>query len=126
MTNIHFHLKSQLRLMHGDDIALGPGKADLLAAILETGSISSAGRALGLSYRRAWLMADMMNRCFRQPLIETSHGGARGGGARLTPFGRDILARYRAAQTAMAELAARHFSDLDSILAPDDGGPADI
>ena len=85
----------RLRLTAGDDIAIGPGKADLLEAIAATGSIAAAGRRLDMSYRRAWLLVETMNRCFRTPLVETAKGGARGGGARLTPVGDDVLQRYR-------------------------------
>ena len=87
-------LKLKLQLYCGDEIAMGPGKADLLEAIAREGSISAAGRALGMSYRRAWLLVDAMNRCWREPLVATTPGGAAKGGARLTEFGRDVLHRY--------------------------------
>lgn len=94
---------------------MGPGKADLLAAIGETGSISAAGRRLGMSYRRAWLLVETMNRCFRAPLVAAAKGGRSGGGARLTPAGAEALARYRAmeaqAERALA-LEMRHFRKL--------------
>ena len=97
--------EARLRILLGSAIAMGPGKADLLAAISQEGSISAAARAMGMSYRRAWLLADTMNQSFRQTLVEAAPGGRRGGGARLTPFGRDVLARYRRmeakAQTAL-------------------------
>ncbi|MBM3546506.1 MAG: LysR family transcriptional regulator [Alphaproteobacteria bacterium] len=85
----------RLRLMAGEEIAIGPGKADLLAAIAETGSISAAGRRLDMSYRRAWLLVETMNRCFRSPLVEAAKGGAKGGGARLTSLGEEVLESYR-------------------------------
>lgn len=88
-------LKLKLQLYCGDEIAMGPGKADLLEAIAEEGSISGAGRALGMSYRRAWLLVDTMNRCFREPLVVAQPGGGRGAGARLTPAGQAALAAYR-------------------------------
>jgi molybdate transport system regulatory protein len=75
---------------------MGPGKADLLDAIAETGSISAAARAMRMSYRRAWILVDTMNSSFRKPLVDTSKGGVEGGGARLTPTGRTVLTRYRA------------------------------
>src|SRR3546814_17276525 len=71
-------LKIKLQLFCGDEIAMGPGKADLLEAISAQGSISAAGRALGMSYRRTWLLVDVMNRCFRAPLVETAAGGSHG------------------------------------------------
>jgi molybdate transport system regulatory protein len=91
-------LKIKIQLFCGDEIAMGPGKADLLDAIAREGSISAAGRALGMSYRRTWLLVDVMNRCWDGPLVETAAGGSHGGGARVTPLGREILARYRELQ----------------------------
>ncbi len=91
-------LKLKIQLFCGDEIAMGPGKADLLEAIRNCGSISAAGRAMGMSYRRAWLLVDAMNRCWRQPLVETSPGSAHGGGARVSAFGESVLAQYRALQ----------------------------
>jgi molybdate transport system regulatory protein len=89
-------LKLKLQLYCGDAIAMGPGKADLLEAIARTGSISAAGRALGMSYRRAWLLVDTMNRCFKQPLVETHPGGGKSAGAKLTAEGEAALAAYQA------------------------------
>ncbi len=101
----------RLRLMAGEDIAIGPGKADLLEAIAATGSISAAGRRLAMSYRRAWLLVETMNRCFRSPVVEAAKGGSRGGGASLTPLGAEVLARYRRmeakAERAIAAEVAR-------------------
>jgi molybdate transport system regulatory protein len=89
-------LEPRWRLMLGSAIAIGPGKAALLEAIAETGSIAAAGRRMGMSYRRAWVLVKTMNACFREPLIDATKGGAQGGGARLTPSGRVVLERYRA------------------------------
>jgi molybdate transport system regulatory protein len=97
-------LKIKLQLFCGDEIAMGPGKAELLEAIAREGSISAAGRALGMSYRRAWLLVDAMNRCWREPLVATTPGGAARGGARLTPLGREVLHRYRNMLDAAAGL----------------------
>ncbi|MGQ0579669.1 MAG: winged helix-turn-helix domain-containing protein [Betaproteobacteria bacterium] len=77
-------------------IAMGPGKAELLQAIGETGSISAAARRMKMSYRRAWLLVDTMNQCFDRPLVETATGGNHGGGARVTELGQEVLRRYRA------------------------------
>lgn len=95
-------LRLKLQLICGDRFAMGPGKADLLDAIDREGSISAAGRALGMSYRRAWLLVDEMNRCFAERLVETLSGGGRERGARLTAEGRAVLAAYR---TLLAEAA---------------------
>lgn len=99
-------LKLKLQILCGDAIAMGPGKADLLDAIAAEGSISGAGRRLGMSYRRAWQLVDLMNRCWAAPLVETSPGSARGGGARLTADGADVLATYRTLQAALDMRAA--------------------
>ncbi|MDE1914804.1 MAG: LysR family transcriptional regulator [Sphingomonadales bacterium] len=96
-------LKIKIQLYCGEDIAMGPGKADLLDAIVAHGSISAAGRALGMSYRRAWLLVDTMNRCWDKPLVETSPGRSAQGGARLTERGRDVLNAYRALQASLGE-----------------------
>jgi molybdate transport system regulatory protein len=98
-------LKLKLQLYCGEEIAMGPGKASLLEAIRGHGSISAAGRAMGMSYRRAWLLVDAMNRCWREPLVETSPGSAHGGGARVTPFGEQVLAGYCALVTRVAAAA---------------------
>jgi molybdate transport system regulatory protein len=99
-------LKAQLIVGGGDaeEIALGPGKADLLDAIDRTCSISAAARMLGLSYRRAWLMVDAMNRLFAAPLVETHRGGR--GGAQLTAEGAAALADFRALEAALETAAA--------------------
>src|SRR5687767_8472082 len=89
-------LKLKLQLYCGDEIAMGPGKADLLESIAREGSISAAGRALGMSYRRAWLLVDTMNRCFAKPLVEAHPGGGKNAGTKLTPEGEAALAAYRA------------------------------
>jgi len=95
-------LKIKLQLLCGDAIAMGPGKADLLDAIAREGSISAAGRALGMSYRRAWLLVDVMNRCWSGPLVETYPGSAHGGGAKVSALGQTVLAHYRALQARIA------------------------
>ena len=96
----------RVRILSGSAVALGPGKADLLRAIDETGSISAAARQMGMSYRRAWLLVRTMNECFRAPLVEAVKGGAEGGGARLTKMGREVLSHYR----DVVRLAADHFA----------------
>jgi len=102
--------KPQIRIMFRKAIAMGPGKADLLRAIDETGSISAAARALGMSYRRAWLLVDTMNQCFKTPVVDTLTGGQKGGGARVTETGHEVLNRYlemeaKAAASVKKELA---------------------
>ena len=104
-------LKVQARIMLDDEIAFGPGKADLLDAIEATGSISAAGKQLAMSYRRAWMLVDSMNRCFQQPLVETATGGSHGGGTRLTEAGLNVLKRYRQLQQDIQQLSDKHFPD---------------
>ena len=84
--------KLRLRILYDDDTAIGPGKATLLENIEETGSIAAAGRRMGMTYRRAWLLVDTMNRCFREPVVLAAKGGVGGGGATVTDFGRAVLA----------------------------------
>lgn len=85
----------RLRIVFATGGPLGPGKIDLLEAVARTGSISAAGRELGMSYRRSWLLIDGVNRMFTKPSVLASAGGAQGGGAQLTPFGAALVAAYR-------------------------------
>jgi molybdate transport system regulatory protein len=113
-------LKLKLQLYCGDEIAMGPGKADLLEAIARAGSISGAGRALGMSYRRAWLLVDTMNRCFEKPLVETHPGGGKNAGARLTPEGEMALAAYRALSAQVEGRASgADFDVLEAAIRPE-------
>lgn len=97
----------RIRIAFREHIAIGQGKADLLEAIGHTGSISAAARALEMSYRKAWLLVDEMNQCFRSPVVVAVKGGSRGGGAQVTPLGQEALARFRQIQaTASAAIAA--------------------
>ena len=104
---------ARLRIVLGPERALGPGKADLLHRIAETGSIAAAGRAMTMSYRRAWLLVEEMNAMFHEPLVETTKGGrGGGGGAVLTPLGREVLRRYRNMERSTARAISK---DLDSL-----------
>ena len=97
-----------LRVDLDEDRAVGPGKIRLLEAIRDTESITKAGLALGMSYRRAWLLVDDMNNCFREPVVAAQAGGSHGGGAALTPFGRNLIDQYRTIEVeAYAATAAR-------------------
>jgi len=88
-------LKLWIRIDLSPDSAVGPGKIRLLELIEETGSISAAGRAMAMSYRRAWLLVDELNGLFKEPVVSTRQGGAAGGGACLTVFGRSLVRNYR-------------------------------
>ena len=85
----------RLRIVLAPGVGIGPGKAELLAGIRETGSIAAAGRRIGMSYKRAWLLASALNSHFPVPLIEATKGGRSGGGARLTALGEEVLGAYR-------------------------------
>jgi molybdate transport system regulatory protein len=102
-----------VRVDFGAAGALGPGKIRLLEAVGKFGSISRAGRSLGMSYRRAWLLVDDLNGCFREPVVATKPGGARGGGAALTPFGQDLIKKYRSIESRAAAAAKRQLRDLE-------------
>lgn len=110
-------VKPKLRILLGAEIAIGPGKADLLDAIARTGSISAAARVMGMSYRRAWLLVDTMNHCFQAPLVEASKGGSGGGGARVTERGLEVLARYRAMEIKAAASIAAELREFTRLLA---------
>jgi molybdate transport system regulatory protein len=93
----------RMRIILREGVALGPGKADLLAAIDQHGSIAAAGRSMDMSYQRAWSLVDELNRSFRSPLVAVSRGGADRGGATLTAVGQRVLAGYRSIERMAAE-----------------------
>lgn len=99
----------KIRISNGSTIAMGPGKADLLEAIDQCGSISAAAKKMKMSYKRAWDLADIINKSFKEPLIVSSPGGKHGGGAKLTEFGRFILINYR-------NLVAKTYTSADAEL----------
>ncbi|MCK0163407.1 LysR family transcriptional regulator [Marinobacter sp. S6332] len=103
MSDKNLHLIPRLRLKAGEAIAMGPGKAQLLELIQQHRSISAAARALKMSYRRAWLLVDTMNTCFKNPLVLTATGGSQGGGAELSEEGQKVLTLYRQYEKAIAE-----------------------
>jgi molybdate transport system regulatory protein len=105
-----------LRLGFADEQALGPGKIALLEFVHETGSISAAGRAMGMSYRRAWMLIDELNRMFREPLVEARPGGANGGGATLTDAGSDVVRRYRAIESNVATNSSANIAALEKMV----------
>jgi molybdate transport system regulatory protein len=109
-------MRLTVRVDFGAAGSLGPGKIRLLVMIGKYGSISRAGRSLGMSYRRAWLLVDDLNRCFREPVVTTKPGGVRGGGAMLTPFGLDLIRKYRSIESRAASAAKRQLRDLEVAL----------
>ena len=106
----------RLRIVFGDSAMLGPGKADLLERIRDTGSIAAAGRAMAMSYKRAWTLVEEMNQAFREPLVASSRGGAQGGGAALTEAGQAVLTHYRKLEEIMAEAGAARIGAIRAML----------
>ena len=107
-------LKLNVQILRGVQPAIGPGKAIVLEAIVKTGSISGAGRALGMSYRRIWLLVSALNKDWAEPVVETQVGGSNAGGTHLTTFGHDLLNHYRTVEANM--LAAAKGEPLDWLL----------
>ncbi len=102
---------------------IGPGKVALMELISKHGSISAAGKEMGMSYRRAWLLVDEINQIFREPLVEKQMGGSGGGGARLTKLGRDVVGRYRAIEGAAATASAADLRALKAALPTQPASP---
>ena len=115
---VSLHLK--IRILHEGVFALGPGKAELLEAIDQCRSIAAAGRGLGLSYTKIRRMVDELNRSFRHPLVESVRGGAHGGGARVTPAGRVLLAAFRTMEQRAQEAVQEDLRVIEAELRPAD------
>ena len=113
-----------LRIDFDEARALGPGKIKLLELIDSLGSIAAAGRRMGMSYRRAWLLVDSLNRCFRLPLVASQTGGPRGGGASLTELGHHVVQHYRGAENAAQTAGAADIAALSAALAEPASQPA--
>lgn len=103
--------------------ALGPGKVDLLEAVDRRGSITAAAKDQAMSYRRAWLLLDEMNRAFSEPVVEASFGGAKGGGARLSPTGRAVIDIYRRVQAKAEAAIAQELGEINALLAAEPRPP---
>jgi molybdate transport system regulatory protein len=119
MAQAHLPASVRLRLVFSDEAMLGPGKADLLELIRETGSISAAGRRMGMSYKRAWTLVETLNTIFREPLVASTRGGASGGGARLTPAGECVLGHYRRLVARAQAAAAEDIAAIEGMLQED-------
>ena len=113
-------INPQIRISFKKSIAMGPGKADLLDAIVQTGSISAAARKMKMSYRRAWLLVETMNECFREPLVETLTGGPHGGGARVTSLGLEVVRRYRQMEAKASRSVIREMAAFAALMLPRD------
>lgn len=109
--------KIKIRISFGPNTAMGPGKAQLLEAIKTHGSISKAAADMGMSYRRAWELVNVMNECFKSPLVSTSHGGTHGGGSEVTELGECILRSYRTLEKKAAKSASKELDHIFSCLA---------
>ena len=106
-----------MRITAGELIAIGPGKVALLEAIDRTGSIAAAAKRLEMSYRRAWILLDEMNRSLRKPAVESATGGRRGGGSVLTPAGRRLVEIYRRVEETATSASQRDIKRLLDMLA---------
>lgn len=113
-----------IKVYFGDRGQVGPGKIRLLQAIATQRSISGAARSEGMSYRRAWLLVDQMNRTFGRPVVETRTGGNTRGGASLTPLGKEIVARYHELLDLAQSKSAAKLADFASLILPDGSAPA--
>ncbi|MFC4276370.1 winged helix-turn-helix domain-containing protein [Achromobacter aloeverae] len=109
-------VRFRLRIRHQDLLAIGPGKVDLLEAIQAHGSIAAAARSMGMSYRRAWLLVDELNRALREPATHSGHGGASGGGSGLTPAGERLVALYRDIEKTAQRACAAQLKGLVGLL----------
>ena len=110
------NLKLQIRILLEQNIAFGPGKADLLEAIEKTGSISQAAKSMNMSYRRAWQLVDTMNQCFETALVETQTGGTHGGGAAVTALGQKALQHYRQMEINARQALEQDYQIMSSYL----------
>lgn len=109
-------LQARLRITCGKEIPLGPGKAELLALLGETGSISKAASRMGMSYMRAWSLVQTMNACFKQPVVEAVRGGNKRGGARLTATGEQALKLYQQMEITSLKAAQPDWRSLQQLL----------
>jgi molybdate transport system regulatory protein len=108
----------KLTIVLNSGARFGPGKAALLESIRDSGSISAAARGMGMSYKRAWLLLDSINRAFKTPAVTAATGGHHGGGARLTDFGRDLLDRYRRMEAQTRVEFADDLAALEAVARP--------
>ncbi len=113
-----------LRIDFDQGRAIGPGKIKLLELIDSLGSIAAAGRRMGMSYRRAWLLVDSVNRCFKVPVVASQAGGTHGGGATLTDLGHAVVHHYRAVENAAQTAGAADIAALSAALAEPGPEPA--
>ncbi|WP_219215304.1 winged helix-turn-helix domain-containing protein [Variovorax boronicumulans] len=111
----------RMRITVGDAIAIGPGKVQLLEAILETGSLTAAAKRIDMSYRRAWVLINELNTALKTPAVESGKGGGNGGGSMLTPVGLQVIEHYRAIEARAAAACAAEIRSLTALFGPDKG-----
>jgi molybdate transport system regulatory protein len=109
-------IKPRLRVNCGRDIALGPGKIELLALLVETGSLNEAARRMEMSYMRAWTLVETMEKCFREPVVVRERGGTSGGGMKVTDTGRRALALYQEMEAAALKAIEPPWQRLQALL----------
>jgi molybdate transport system regulatory protein len=109
-------LKPRLRVLCGKDIALGPGKVELLAHLDDTGSIAEAAKRMDMSYMRAWTLLQQMEGCFKEPLVERQRGGAERGGVTLTDTGKRALELYQTMEMAADKAVQPAFAKLKELM----------
>jgi|SRR5665213_2989376 len=109
-------VRLRIRILHGSDVALGPGKVELLELVEKTGSITKAAKKMDMSYMRAWTLIRMMNGCFKEPVVLAARGGKIGGGARLTATGKAALELYRQMDRRGLAAVERHWAGLQKLL----------
>lgn len=103
-----------IRVDFGPELRVGPGKIELLEQIAALGSIAAGGRAMNMSYRRAWELIEELNKIFGKPVVDSKSGGKKGGGATLTPLGLSLISRYRAMERASAAASESHLAALNA------------
>ena len=111
-----YQILPRIRIVRGRDVALGPGKVELLEHITQTGSLRKAAAAMDMSYMRAWSLVQTMNRCFKKPLVLVSRGGEGGGGAELTENGGQVVALYQQMEQAGLRATAAPWKQLRRLL----------
>lgn len=110
-------VRFRLRVTCGETVAIGPGKIQLLEAIQQTGSLTAAAKSIGMSYRRAWLLIDELNRALKIPAVESAKGGEHGGGSVLTSVGEKLVQQYRSIEAAAAASCKAQIRALTALLA---------
>jgi molybdate transport system regulatory protein len=112
----------RIRIHFSDADMMGPGKAELLERIARTGSIAAAGREMGMSYKRAWMLIETLNAMFRAPVVDSTRGGPGGGGAVLTETGQEVLRLYRAVEAEAAGVGGGLLAEMQGLLRDIPGG----